>query len=90
MNLKRPIVLLSTLLTAACVADAPTPVEDVDTSASSCPPPAISTDVDDDLTPPPAATANLTDCEAMQLIDRRARYRDALDQTLEGADDAQR
>lgn len=90
MRLKLPILLLTTLLTAACVAESPAPVEEADNSASTCPPPAVSTDVDDDLTPPPAATANLTDCEAMQLIDRRARYQDALDQTLEGADDAQR
>jgi hypothetical protein len=90
MRLKLSIVFLSTLLCTACTTEVPAPLEQADDSASTCPSPAVSTDVDDDLVLPPAASRTMTDCEAMLLIDRRARYLDALDQTLEGADDAQR
>lgn len=90
MYLKLSILVLSTLMSTACAAEVPAPLEQADDSASTCPAPAVSTDLDDDLVPPPAATRNMTDCEAMLLVDRRARYLDALDQSLEGADDAQR
>ena len=90
MHLKLSILVLSTLLSTACTTEAPAPLEQADESATTCPAPAASTDVDDDLVPPPAATRTMTDCEAMLLVDRRARFLDALDQTLEGADDAQR
>ena len=90
MHLKLSILLLSTLLSTGCTTEVPAPLEQADDSASTCPAPAVSNDVDDDLVRPPVARPDMTDCEAMLLVDRRARYLDALDQTLEGADDAQR